>query len=337
MAAENLVRNLTETPIPVDPDLVDPTPGTTEYEAAEIRAEAVNHIGAMPWLPQGPDTWMRDIYDRVVVMERRLAAPNLQSAEYGPGTAEREDAVAESIGAGRYLFTAVHATRTKRRVTGELGFPDTGTAGLAAVLAEDHGRAFIMTGRQTGSAAMDPEHPIKDAVREHLAAATGFLDIHGCASHLFTDPKHPFNLHASIGLGIDASDQERELALDVQRFGRSLGLYVVIGNDQWYHSQLDDSTQLKRNVDGTAYTGQLAGAKPNMMVNYVRGLLRDLGRAAVPSLQMELAGLLRVTPEDASKKDERTKVVGVALGFALLDYIARLAPAAVAPTVPNEA
>jgi hypothetical protein len=116
----------------------------------------------------------------------------------------------------------------------------------------------------------------------------------------------------------------REFADRVVRLAKGLGLYAITCNDQFYYVQKPDSTELKRNDDGTPYVGRLAGLKPNMTVNYARREHPGMGETR-PALQIELTNLLRVTPVDAAQKDKRSRIVGVALGYKLLEGIVGLA------------
>jgi len=318
--AENPLRNLPEVTMPL-PEFTDPQPDTEEFAAAEVRSQATHDITAMPWLPQLPDDWMNDIYDRIDTAERKYAAPNRLRSDYEIGTATEDDEIGEVSGQGNYLFSAVHSTKAIRRETGKLGFADIGTAGLTAVLAEEHGRGFIMRGRQTGSAAIDEEHPLKTRMQPFIPEADGFLDVHGCTSTPFVRPEDRVNLHAHLGLGENPSEALREFASEIVRFGRNeLGLYVVVGNDQRYYSQR--GTGVRREEDGTPYTGQLGGTKPNMMNNFVRREMAAVGTVA-PSLQIELSGFNRLLAVDSTKKDRRTDVISVALGYKLLEHIVK--------------
>jgi hypothetical protein len=59
-----------------------------------------------------------------------------------------------------------------------------------------------------------------------------------------------------------------------------------------------------------------------MMNNFVRREMAAAGHVA-PSLQVELSGFNRLLAlnSTATRKDRRTDVVGVALGYALLEHI----------------
>lgn len=323
LTPDNLVAHIPDAPVALL-DLADPRPGTVEYAAAVTRGVATQDISALPWLPQLPDESMQELYDRIEAAERQYAAPNLLNAEYGPGTATEPNEIGEVHGAGEFLFTAVHATRALRRDTGKLGFPDTGTAGLTAVLAENFGHGYILRGQQTGSAAIDETHPIKNTILPHMATASGFMDVHGAASNLFVGSTDAFNVSAHLGLGENPDEELLDFAHDVARWARTeLGLYAIVGNEQQYYSQKKNEPGepvLRREDDGTAYRGSLAGSKPHMMNNFVRRQFAVHGNPAL-SLQVELAGLNRLTPLDTSSKSERTRVVGVALGYQLLKHI----------------
>lgn len=310
----------------------DAVPGSVEAGIAKLRHTRAIEPSAMPWLPQGADEWAYAIHERVDVAERMLVATNRRNEEYRNGTATRDNDVAEVGRAGGVLFTAEHATHTPRLIkdTGEfkMGFADVGTAGMAAVLAEDYGRGFIMTGRQTKPLA-DEFFAIKPYILEALPDHEGFISVHGCSSRPFVHPTDPVGIHAHLGLGIDPTDAERQHAEEIVRYGREeLGLYVVIGNDQPYYVA-DATGKLRRNQDGTPYVSSLAAQKPYMTTNMVRRILAGQGQTTVRALQVEMAPLLLPTAVDgASRKDRKAEVIGVALGYQLLSKMAKLANAA---------
>ena len=205
-----------------------------------------------------------------------------------------------------------------------MGFADTGTAGLAAVLAEDYGTGLIMRGRQTGNAATDPDHPIKPLITDHLKDASGFLSVHGKSPNMFVRPSDKTELHATIGLGAEPDERLHDFAQNVVRMARNeLGLYVTVANDQHYYIQHPDSTALKRNDDGTAKTNTLAALKPNTTTNLARRVLAEQGSDAA-AFQVEMTNLLRLTPEDTNKKDPQSRIMGVALGYLLMSRIAEM-------------
>jgi hypothetical protein len=310
------------------PDIPDPRPGTVEYSYALSRDASTRSITAMPWLPQSPDSdeWAKELHDRIEEAERRYAAPNLQLGEYELGTAEEPDEIAVVRGEveNPYVFTAEHATRPINVLTNEYRFPDAGTGGLAAVVAEDYGTALIMRGRQTTNVPSVAEHPIKDLLRQELITAVGFLSIHAKNPGMFVHPDDSAEIHACIGLGREPSEAMREFARKIVLAARDdLGLYVVISNDQPAYIQKPGSTELKRLEDGSPKLSQLAALKPNMTTNFSRDYLRQIGRNA-PSIQIELTNLLRVTPPETSKKDRKSRIIGAALGYKLLEKVVEL-------------
>lgn len=60
-----------------------------------------------------------------------------------------------------------------------------------------------------------------------------------------------------------------------------------------------------------------------MTVNFSRDYLRSIGRNA-PTLQAELTNLLRLTPPETSRKDKKSEIIGVALGYKLMEKIVQL-------------
>jgi|GEM_PF-2558858 len=316
-------------PVPT-PNMADPTPGTTEYGHALLRDESTYSISAMPWLPQTPDSdeWAKELYDRIEEAERSYIAPNLRLDEYIAGTAEESDEIAIVRGQveNPYLFTAEHATCPVSVITKQYreSGADKGTGGLAAVIAEDYGTALIMKGRQTTNIPSVAEHPLKTKLRQELVFAAGFLSIHGKNPGAFVHPDDSVEIHACLGLGRQPTEEIRDFASKVVLAARDdLGLYVVISNDQPAYIQKPGSTELKRLDDGSPQLSQLAALKPNMTTNFSRDYLREIGRD-VPSMQIELTDLLRVTPLERSRKDKKSRVIGAALGYKLLEKVVKL-------------
>jgi len=304
-------------------------PSSQELSAAETRRNAVFNIGALPWLPQLPDDKLSRIYEQLRELEHSYIGRDLVLEQYGPGTATKSNEIVTVKGGGDVVFTAAHATmnmrvnKADRSKPPKFGFADTGTAALTSLLAQNHGTGLIMVGRQTGNAAADSEHVLHKAAAEHMTEARGLLDVHGCASHLYTAHSVPFNVHASIGLGLEPREIEWEIARKLVSFGRDLGLYVIIGNEQDYYSQDNTRNLPKRNADGTLYRGRLAAGQLSMLTNTMRRGSKAPEQAK-PTIQIELAGLLRLTAEDdlTYPKDKNTKIIGAALGYLLMEQAA---------------
>ncbi len=291
---------------------------------AMARDESERNVVSMPWLPQLPEAWAQEIYDRIEDAERRLAAPNLLGVEYEEGVAETDDQI-EVIRRDEHstgvLLTAEHATGPISWVTGKRRFPDAGTGGLTAAVAEDYGTGLIMVGRQTSNVPSDPDHPLKSVIRQHLSDADGFMSVHGMARGKFMSVTDRTEIQASLGLGINPTEKMCELADKiVQRAKDELGLYVVVGNYDDYFVQKEHSTDLKLNKDGTPYRNRLAALRPNMTTNVARQEIEQQGRS-VPAIQVELTKFLRVSAIDSEKRDRVSKVIGVALGYKLLESI----------------
>ena len=260
------------------PNIPDPTPGSGEYGCAIARDLSTRSIEAMPWLPQLPETWAQEIYDRIEAAERSLAAPNLLTGDYIEGTATEPDDIAIIKGTIQlgYLFTAEHATTPLSVKTHEYrDTPDYGTGGLAAVLAEDLGTALVMRGRQTTNVPSVPEHPIKPLIERELATATGFLGVHGKNPGMFVHVDDRAEIHGCIGLGDEPTETMRDFAKMVVLAARDdLGLYIVISNYQPAYIQQPGSMKLKRLENGSPKLSQLAALGPNKTVNLGRRVWR---------------------------------------------------------------
>jgi len=154
------------------PNIQDPMPGTDEYGWAQMRDRSTYDLGAMPWLPKTPDSdeWAKELYDRVEEAERAYAAPNLLSNDYILGTASKPDDVGVEHSLydinEPYVFSAEHATSPIRLGETDYRFPDRGTGGLAAVMAQDYGTAVIARGRQTTNVPSVEKHPFKGRISQ---------------------------------------------------------------------------------------------------------------------------------------------------------------------------
>lgn len=304
--------------------VADPTPASPFFEAALVRDVSGRSVTVMPWLPQLPDAWATELYEQIEDGERSLVAPRLRQADYELGTASSPDEIVEIHGdQGAHLFAAEHATSPVLVLTGTYRMPDAGTAGLTAVLAKQHGIGLILNGRQTTNVPSVEDHPFKDRMKRYLPGADSFISVHGMALGKFVRLSDPSEIHASIGLGENPTEAMQEFGHTLARRCRQdLGLYVVVGNNQEYYVQ--KNLQLKRDEAGEPYHHRLAALKPTMTTNVARREFDRLGRSA-PALQIELTNLLRLTPEDGPKKDQKSRIIGTALGYLLLEQAVKLA------------
>lgn len=282
------------------------------------RDHARYDIAAMPWLPQLPDQWAKDIYDQIEERERTWVAPTLSDSDYEIGIAEVEDQLGEirGVDAG-HVFMAEHATSPYYQKDSKYRFAEPGTGGLVALLGERFGTGLIMQGRQTDNVPWNPNSPITRRMVELLQDAKSMFSVHGMASRKFATPYDNVDMQVMIGLGINPTEELRELASKIATIGReSLGLYVAIGNNQQYYVQNVGATTLKRNEDGTPYIHSLQASKPTMTVNVARE-----ANPSVPTLQVELTNLLHWTPLDGAgkEKDTKARIIGTALGYKFME------------------
>ncbi len=287
-------------------------------------------VASMPWLPQLPEVWARDLHDRIEDAERRLVAPNLLHGEYGMGTAQKDDEISvvrrdTMSGLTGMLFTAEHATNPWNLKTDKVrSDPDAGTGGLTAVLAEDYGTGVIMIGRQTSNVPSNLDHPIKPVIAQFLPTSNGFVAVHGMARGKFMAETDRTEIQATIGLGADPTGEMHDFAEKVVGHGQNIGLYVTIANDGKYFVQKPNSHEIVQNPDGTPYRNRLAALGQFTTTNFVREVSQERG-LVIPALQIELTRFLRVTPLDVEPvRDKVTRVIGVALGYKLLEGIVTL-------------
>ena len=304
------------------------TTDTPEHALSAIaRTRSEYDVTSMPWLPQLPEQWAIDLYDRIEEAERQFASPTRLEADYYNGTANEPDQI-EVVQSGDprtgVLFTAEHATKPISVVTGKIRFPDAGTGGLAAVLAEEYGTAIIPVGMQTTNVPSVEAHPLKDMMKEFLPTADGFISVHGMARGKFMKPSDRTEIQASLGLGIEPSEQLREFGQQIVKLAQEdLGLYVVIGNDGDYYVQKEGSSDIKLDSEGAPYRNRLAALKPRMTTNFARQEAESIGRS-IPTLQIELTKFLRLSAIDTETRDRSSQIIGVALGYKLLEKIVDL-------------
>lgn len=316
--------------LPVDlVEIEDPKPNTPEYEAALQRDKTTRSIDAMPWLPQLPDEWAHSIYERIEAAERQYIAPNLQKNEYTAGTATRDDdvMVIQTKGNARHLFTAEHATKpTRIKTAASNPDADYGTGGLAVTLAEDYGQAIILTGRQTAKKPSDPTHNVRQPLEMALPSAKSLVSLHGKVPGMFVHPDDRSEIHACLGMGSEPSESLIEFAKKIVLAARDdLGLYVVMSNFQPAYIQHEKSTELKKREDGSLKRSQMAGLSKNSMVNVARAYLQGYG-VDRPLLQLEITRLLRLDPNGRINADKKSFIMGVALGYKLVEKIVQLVP-----------
>jgi hypothetical protein len=274
-----------------------------------------------------PEPDIHELFERVEAAERRFAAPQLATADYGEGTARHDDELRILWAGTRMLVGADHATDPVRRATGRREAADHGTAGLAAVLAEDGlADAVIPVGRQTGNATVTPDHPYRSLVSMLAQDRDGVVSLHGMRPGMVLDVLDPTEIHGLIGLGrYDPSEQTLAAAETLIRRAREdLGLRVVISNHQPHLLYQNDPgyqpggpikdkiNRVKVDERGEYVRSQLAALGLNSTANTLRRAVPH-----VPSYQLELSRSLRRTPDDQFVRDRQKMATGVYLGYRL--------------------
>jgi hypothetical protein len=280
----------------------------------------------------------RSVYERIRQAEQTYAAPHLRAEDYVVGTAALPDELVVVGGSTRLLTEAQHGTSTRRKKTGEIGDPDHGTSGLAAVIAFDGvSRAILPLGLQTSNANVQADHPIKTQIADHFRAIPyeEFFSIHGMPPGKASDLRDRSEIHAIIGLGLDPRDASIELAERVRAEAMArFGLRVVIGNELPHFNMTknpnadprefwDILPEPERNEDGTIAVGRVAAMMKNSTTTYVTGLTQD--RPDVAALQFEISRSLRLMPHDRWRRDPGVEIAGVYLGYNLVHLAAELA------------
>lgn len=316
---------------------VEPEPSAQTSDAFIERWDAVNDIQKLQQLQvRLPElrSEVRDVYERVVEAERALVAANLLTKEYGEGTAVYDDQVyqAWAHSAGGVLIGADHATDPVRKATGIREGADHGTAGLAAVVAEDMPTDLILPlGRQTGNSATTPDYAYKNELLRTMQArrSAGLLSMHGMRPGLVLDPCETVEAHALVGLGkYQVRPQTLEAVEYLQDKAQSdLGLRVLISNDN--HHLLYEATphrpgtgitdkvnRIKVDEQGQPVRSRLAAMGEQSVANFV---MRSTGQlqGTLPVFQFEISRSLRLTPKDMYNRDQRALEHGVYMGYLL--------------------
>lgn len=278
--------------------------------AAEHRAELIRNLRRLSvYTAELPDAAAAETYERVREAERAVA-PNLLLHEYKDGTARSDDEVRVCLGSGALLMSADHATDPVR-LNAIHDTADHGTAGIAIVLRDEGiGTAVLPIGLQTMDANSSLDHPLKDALAEHIAHKQGFLSIHGCMPGKFTHQYDDVEVHGVIGLGSRYDEQSYDIAhTAIGKLHEEFGVRFVIGNDSKLYTP-DTLPQLPRNLDGTLKYRQLAARGEGTTTNHIHNT-----DPAKPAFQVELSRSIRFLPDGMEYRSPEAARVGVHMGL----------------------
>jgi hypothetical protein len=283
--------------------------------------------------PELPEDTAYETLEALEEYERLLILPTgidrtLSVSDYEKGSATKADQlVVLGRASNPVLVTAEHATdpynvRLTRR--GGVGYhnSDHGTAGLAALLAEDNAQSIIPIGRQTHNVAIAPDlHPLKVAMAQRFGGKAGSVALHGMAPGKLLSLTDDTEIHAVIGLGLTPNDVSREVAETIKKGAKDLGLRVTIGNDtEYFVADMNTGGYKYRQDDPTSkYTGRLMAPNPEMTTNFAYKLMKQIG-TLIPSVQVEISSTLRLTPHDfygSIHGDRKSQAMNVYLGYLL--------------------
>jgi len=303
-----------------------------------------------PELPQADafDTlaWL-EAYERSIVVPPGNKVGKLVLADYRVGTATKPDELAVYVGgvartdeeladsrltSGSTLLSADHATDPYKISEEPHHYisADHGTGGLARLLSQDQAvTSIVPLGRQTWNAAVAPDtHPIKEAMGRLFPGKLGFISLHGMYSGKLFDLSDDTEIHALVGLGPTPNEQSRQVAEHIVQAAADLDLKVRIGNDEKYklYNPITGGYKLDPET-GKEREGQLMAKSPKMTTNFAHRLMAET-QVQVPSIQLELARVLRLIPSDLDggwhrdrhgnrHGDRMAKAMGVHLGYLL--------------------
>jgi len=284
--------------------------------------------------PELPEADAFETLDRVREYERRLILPHqvgsriLLLADYAEGQAVKDDEINILNLDGELLASADHATDPVRKATGIREGADHGTAGLVRLLTERHNATGIVPiGKQTGNAAVTPNHPVKQAMDELLPGRAGFLSIHGMMPGKLENLTDRTEIHGIVGLGKTPSEQSRLAAERLVVGAKDIGLRVVIGNDTEHmvYDEATDSLAINPQTDEPK-RGRLAALGIESTTNHAYRVMAANG-TEVPAFQVEMTRALRLLPADMEggwHSDERSRAMGVHLGYTLVRMAANI-------------
>lgn len=280
-----------------------------------------------PSLPELPEQRAYEILERAEAWERQLIGLRQNSAitldAYRLGAANYPDEVRLlSQGGDKPLMTAEHATDVVRKATGKLGNADHGTGAITAIFAEDGAATSIIpVGRQTGNAAVDMSHPIKDVTESLLPIVPAYLSVHGMKPGKVTSPNGGKEVHAVIGLGNQPGEMSLLSAEKLQSAAKDIGLKALIGNTESHYSVDLENGDIERDEKGSPKSAKLAALGAGSMVNFANSIAKE-HNLVIPVMQLEITRSLRLIPEDLESgwhKDRRAKALGVYMGYLLVE------------------
>lgn len=265
-------------------------------------------------------------HERTLILPAAAGERTLLLADYADGTANRDDQLrVVNPYETRLLASADHATDPVRKATGVREGADHGTAGLAYLLADRRCvTSIIPVGRQTGNAAVTPEHPVKRAMDELMPGCAGFLSIHGMKPAKLESFRDKTEIHGIIGLGRTPSERSRIAAERLVASAKDLGLRVVIGNDVQYKTYDEATDAYELDATGEPKLGRLAALGVESTTNHAYRVM-GATQIEVPAFQVEMTRALRLLPSDMEggwHSDERSRAMGVHLGYMLMQTAA---------------
>lgn len=285
-----------------------------------------------PYLPELPNQDAFETLDRAEEWEQRILHAQrsrpLVLSDYREGSARQPNELLVMRSSLEHpLVTAEHATDVIRKATGVMGPADHGTGAFAAMLAEDAlATSVIPVGRQTGNAAVDTDHPIKQQMAQLFPGRPAYVSVHGMRSGKVTGLRDDREVHAIIGLGSTPSELSIERAERLKLAAHELGMRVIIGNQQRHHNINVETGELNRDSQGELQSASLAALGAGSTVNYAYQLMEQ-NEYSVPVMQLEMARVLRLIPGDMESgwhKDKTARAMGVYAGYQLVQRMVEI-------------
>lgn len=277
-------------------------------------------ISTFVGLPELPEQAAFEIYERILEEEKRLITPHHTVSEYGTGTATFPDELfVYDVQNSSILLTAEHAT-SPLPTTNRSG-ADMGTGGLASVLAQDTSANMIVPiGRQTRDEYLGSGHATKIEVARRLVRSSRFISLHGMTDGKVLSVIDDTEIDAIIGLGANPNEQSIDHALKVKKLAKELlGLHVILG-EQEYMIFTGTPSVLKTTEDGQPLKRTLNALSSQSMVSFAYSFLRNTTTDKIIA-QAELTRLLRLLPPEMDNRDNKTKVMGVYLGYLFMKLV----------------
>lgn len=264
-----------------------------------------------------------DVISKLVIGERKLAAPHGLEQEYDDGAATQDNEIFVEPGERGIIITTEHATshvRTSTK-TGKKRVIDAeyGLAGLGSVTAGELSAYYMtMLGRQTGDPNHDLRHPFKNRLTNLLASSgsSKFLSVHGMKSGRVTRMDEDRGYDVAVGIGDEPTTETENLGEKLVASAKELGLKAGINVPFLHIVERDEGLAVRVNEDGAFFPRVFAAAGERTTRRTAELFASERGQN-LAAVQIEIADTLRLSPPNLLRS-LKVATTGPYLGHLLL-------------------